>query len=152
FIAFGSDNVDSALAAAAMVAVALAAVVAFVTVLSGLWRRRISLPRAWLATLMMVTVAGKVFSAQYLIWLLPIMAVAVSLEGFTPLAWLGVCALTTFSYPFLWRSPHGAWHVLIALRNITVLTLLAGLLPAAEWARWWQAARQAIERRPWRRL
>lgn len=149
FVAFGSDNVDSALAPAATLLVALIALLALATVVSGLWFRRTTLPQAWLAVLMVITIAGKVFSAQYLIWLLPIAALVVPLEGFAPLTWLAVCALTTFGFPFLWRSTHGGWHGIIALRNAAVLVLLAGLLPVAEWARWRQTARATVLARHW---
>lgn len=152
FVAFGSDNVSSPLASAAVVAVTLAALAALALALWGLWSGRTSLPRAWLAALMVVTIAGKVFSAQYLIWLLPIAAVAVPLEGFAPLAWLAVCALTTFSFPFLWRSIHAGWHDTIAIRNALVLVLLASLLPLAALVPAWRAARQSTARPVWRRL
>lgn len=148
FVAFGSDNVSSPLVSAAVALVALVALAALALALWGLWSGRTSLPRAWLATLLVVLIAGKVFSAQYLIWLLPIAAVVVPLEGFTPLVWLAACALTTFNFPFLWRSLHGGWHDTIAIRNAIVVAVLVSLLPALEWMRWLQTARaKGLQRR-----
>jgi hypothetical protein len=148
FGGFGSDNVDSAVAPAAALVVGLIALLALITAISGLWFRRSTLPQAWLAVLMMITIAGKVFSAQYLIWLLPIAALVVPVEGLAPLVWLAVCTLTTFSFPFLWRALHGGWHGVIALRNASILVLLANLLPLEEWARWRQAVwAKVVERR-----
>ncbi len=148
FVAFGSDNVDSALSSPAAALMAVMALVALATALSGLWTGSTSLRRAWLAALLAVIIAGKVFSAQYLIWLLPIAAIVVPLEGLAALTWLAACTLTTFSYPFLWRALHGGWHGAIALRNIVVFALLVGLIPAVEWIRWWQTARTTVlERR-----
>ncbi|MFI5273612.1 MAG: hypothetical protein ACHQ4H_11320, partial [Ktedonobacterales bacterium] len=146
FVGFGSDNVASPLAAPAALLVAVLAVVAVATLLSGVWFRRMTLGQAFLATLLAVTIAGKVFSAQYLIWLVPIAALVVPLEGLMPLAWLAACALTTFGFPFLFRAQHGGWHGVVALRNVLIVALAAGVLPLEEWARWWQAARSA--RRP----
>jgi hypothetical protein len=140
FDGFGSDNVDSAVTPVAALVVGLIALLALITAISGLWFRRSTLPQTWLAVLMAITIAGKVFSAQYLIWLLPIAALVVPVEGLAPLSWLAACTLTTFSFPFLWRALHGGWHGVIALRNASILVLLANLLPLEEWARWRQAA------------
>ncbi|MFI5282378.1 MAG: hypothetical protein ACHQ0J_04530 [Candidatus Dormibacterales bacterium] len=64
---------------------------------AGLWRGRIEVGRAWIATLCVVLLSGKVLSAQYLIWLMPLIALVDGLD----LVWLLVALSTTLVFPIL---------------------------------------------------
>jgi hypothetical protein len=81
-------------------AVALLAGVCFVY-----WRQargRLTVGRAFLGCLCMVLVTNKIFSPQYLIWVLPLVA---AVEGFD-LWWVAICLLTWLDFPILYQSQH----------------------------------------------
>jgi hypothetical protein len=85
------------------------------------WRRRLDVGRAFVACLCVVIVANKIFSPQYLIWILPLVAYVVGFD----LLWLAIGLLTTLIYPFIYFAhPHillvaPDWRFLptIAVRN-----------------------------------
>lgn len=101
------------------------------------WRGRLGAGQAYLACLCAVIVTNKIFSPQYLIWVLPVVA---AIDGFDVL-WLGVCVLTTLDYPILYQMRHPIWTVpftwefmpVLAARNLLLLyvTVRAILRPRA---------------------
>jgi hypothetical protein len=70
------------------------------------WRQltgRLHLGEAFIACLCVVLVTNKIFSPQYLIWVLPLVAYVAGLE----VVWLVIGLLTTMIYPFLYFAvPH----------------------------------------------
>jgi Glycosyltransferase family 87 len=68
------------------------------------WRQftgHLSLAKALLACVLVIMCTSKVFSPQYLIWVVPLVALV---EGeYNPL-WIAVCILTTLIYPFAYRE------------------------------------------------
>lgn len=101
------------------------------------WRQsrgQLSLQRAAVASLCLLLVSGKVLSAQYLIWLLPVAALASGLEAW----WIAVAVLTSIEYPVLFPYSQsllpltdwqvGAFHLAIALRNALLVGLTLRLL------------------------
>jgi hypothetical protein len=101
-----------------------------------------ALGRATLVTVGAIIVLNKVFSAQYLIWLIPLVA---SEEGLTA-GWLAVAALTTLIYPLLWlRAPAAGLPLLAALlaRDLLLLWLVlerAGVRPLVGLIARWTAS------------
>ncbi len=69
------------------------------------WRRRIDLAMATLLTLLVVMVTGKVFSPQYLIWVIPLVAYAGGTNWRWIVSWVAICALTTLIYPYTYYAP-----------------------------------------------
>ena len=126
---------------------AIALVVGCLVVYWRQMRGRLTVGQAVLACLCAVMVTNKIFSPQYIIWVLPIVA---AVEGFS-LLWVAIGFLTTLDFPIvyglrapIWDSPF-SWQFMpvIAARNLLLLyaTLRAMLrrthrqpasLPAAE--------------------
>jgi hypothetical protein len=86
-------------------------------------RRGLPVERAFLAVVSVVLVTSRVFSPQYMIWVLPLVAIV---EGFD-LLWLALAVLTTAIWPpaYLAEGLRGAHHTyspaflaLIAVRNL----------------------------------
>ncbi len=101
------------------------------------WRQMrgdISLHRAALVSLCLLIISGKVLSAQYLIWLLPVAALAGGLEPW----WIAVAALTSLEFPLLYPYSRGipplsnwlvqAFLLDVAIRNILLVGLTLRLL------------------------
>lgn len=70
------------------------------------WRGKISLAIAVLLTLLVVLLTGKVFSAQYLIWVVPFVAYIGSSDKRWLVGWGLVSLLTTLIYPFIYEQAH----------------------------------------------
>jgi hypothetical protein len=102
--------------------------------------RRIPFGRALALSVLVVICTNRVLSPQYLIWVLPLIAIV---EGDYDLVWLAVCALTTLIFPFAYDStglrgrPMPAQYplyfpALIAVRNalLVVATVRFATRPA----------------------
>jgi len=92
------------------------------------WRQargRLTIGQAFIACLCAVIVTNKIFSPQYLIWVVPFVA---AVEGFD-LVWIVICLMTTLIYPYLYglRNPISTvtfgWSFMpaVALRNLLLL-------------------------------
>lgn len=91
------------------------------------WRQargKLSIGRAFLACLCVVLVTNKIFSPQYLIWVLPVVAYV---EGFD-LLWVAICFLTTLDFPIIYQLRHPIWTVPYSIQFMPVLALRNGLL------------------------
>jgi hypothetical protein len=100
------------------------------------WRQlqgRIAFARALTLCTLVILCTNRVFSPQYLIWALPLVAIT---EGDYDLLWLVVCALTTLIFPFTYDLtdlhghpvPHAYpayFPALIAVRNGVLLAATA---------------------------
>ncbi len=102
------------------------------------WRAKIGLALACLLTLLVVMLTGKVFSAQYLIWVTPLVAYIGKANWRWLVGWGSVCLLTTLIYPFLYepsKFPFGAllppFSATVLLRNMLLLLFTCVLLFAA---------------------
>jgi Glycosyltransferase family 87 len=122
FIWFGSDNVSSSLSKLIIDGLSVVLIVGYGYVLYALWRRRVTQAQAWLAIVLLIVATGKIFSAQYLMWVFPFAIYLMDFSSIAPLLWLTVAGLTTYSFPFLWRAT-GGWHAVIGVRNLLIVTL-----------------------------
>lgn len=115
----------------AMVSLAMLAGLAWIV-----WRQargELNLERAALALVVVLVAGNRVLSPQYMIWILPLVAIA---EGFDVL-WLLIALLTTAIWPIAYlaeglRPPHNYYGpgflLLIAARNLLFLIALWRLL------------------------
>jgi hypothetical protein len=90
-------------------------------------RGALKLPQAVLAALCVTLVASKVLSAQYLLWILPFVAVVYELD----LLWLAICVLTTLEYPVLASNLAPTWKETYDPLFLGVLALRNALLVIA---------------------
>jgi hypothetical protein len=135
---FGSDNLVGRLAGA----IGLVAGAAMVAGLLWAWwsqaAGRTGFGRAFAVCLLVVLCTGRVLSPQYLVWVLPLIAVADG--GYDPL-WLVVCLLTTLVFPFGYEQVHPSGSGppsfpdlllgLIALRNAALVVATVRLVRAS---------------------
>lgn len=66
------------------------------------WHKRLDLTQAAVALLLLFVATGKVFSPQYLIWLMPLLAYAGAFDAFWLLLWGSVSLLTTIIFIFFY--------------------------------------------------
>jgi hypothetical protein len=91
------------------------------------WRQargRLTAGQAFLACLCAVLVTNKIFSPQYLIWVLPMVAYVEGLD----VLWLAICVLTTLDFPIIYQMRHPIWTVPYTPEFMPVLALRNGLL------------------------
>jgi hypothetical protein len=98
---------------------ALALVAGCLWVYGRLFRGRLTLAQAFLACLCVVVAANKIFSPQYLLWLLPFVAIVEELD----LAWIVLCLLTTLIFPTLYQVFHPFWLLAFKPKYETLLFL-----------------------------
>ncbi len=108
---FGSLNVISALGGVVSILSALALVLGYAYALWLQWRGKLDIVQASIAVLLVFIATGKVFSPQYLIWVIPLLAYSNALDGFWLLCWGTISVLTSVIYPYLYTR---TTHVLLA--------------------------------------
>lgn len=133
---FGSLNINSSLTSLVSPVDTLLTIVGFLAVLWLQWRERITLVQAVVGLLCVLIATGKVFSPQYLIWLIPLLAYVYAC-GQTNRLWMGAWALisllTTFIYVFYYSrlpDPHTARQVVQTLPGFFAVVTLRNLLLA----------------------
>ncbi len=103
---YGSLNIDSVLDGFVSAVGDVALVLGFITILFLQWRKKFDLTQASIAILLVFIATGKVFSPQYLIWVMPLLAYNGALDGFWLLCWGTLSFLTTYIYAYLYtRAP-----------------------------------------------
>jgi hypothetical protein len=103
---FGSLNIVSALENSVAAFFEGVFVLGYIFTLWQQWRGRIDLLQTFIALHLVFIATGKVFSPQYLIWLMPLLAYASAIDGLWILCWGSISLLTTIIYPYLYtRTP-----------------------------------------------
>jgi len=102
------------------------------------WRGKIDISQASIAMLLLFIATGKVFSPQYLIWLMPLLAYVGAFDIFWLISWGAISLLTTYTYMFLYSrisSPSidimqsaPSFFVIIGLRNALFLLVTLAYL------------------------
>jgi hypothetical protein len=152
---FGSLNLYSGLASWISPVDTLLTVAGLLLVFWLQWRRRIDLMQAAVGLLCVLMTTGKVFSPQYLLWLIPLLAYAYA-RGRVSRAWMvgwaAISLLTTFIYIFYYSrltDPSTDAQVvltlpgffeLVALRNLFLLGATLAFL-----GNWWKVRSSRAE-------
>jgi hypothetical protein len=96
------------------------------------WRRKMDLASCSLLIVMLLMVTGKVFSPQYIIWVIPLAAYVGGTKWGWVATWAAIGLLTSWIYPFIYTmvtSITKVPHVLYFFPATTVRNfLLAGIV------------------------
>ncbi|MBE3558453.1 MAG: hypothetical protein IMW89_04420 [Ktedonobacteraceae bacterium] len=99
---FGSYNITSLLSEPVSHLSTAALLLGILYILWQQWHSRFDITQGFIALLLVSIATGKVFSPQYLIWLIPLLAYAGAFEGFWLVSWGIVSLLTMFIYSFFY--------------------------------------------------
>jgi hypothetical protein len=69
------------------------------------WRGKLDLAQSCIALLLVFVASGKVFSPQYLIWLIPLLAYRGIFDGLSLTLWSIISLTTTYIYSYLYTRP-----------------------------------------------
>lgn len=106
------------------------------------WRRTIDMTQASIALLLVFVATGKVFSPQYLIWLMPLLAYAGAFDAFWLVLWGSISLLTTYIYIYLYSqssNPLGIPYVAHFFPTVGTRNLFFIIVTLAYLFNWFQA-------------
>ncbi len=99
---YGSLNIVSALNGAVSFVGILAFIAGSLYAVYLQWSGRTDIVQTSIALLLVFVATGKVFSPQYLIWILPLLAYSGAFDSFWLLCWGAISVLTTYIYAYLY--------------------------------------------------
>ena len=146
---FGSSNVISELGRSVEFFLDALLVLGYLYVLFVQWRGKLDVTQAFIAILLVFIVTGKVFSPQYLIWLIPLLAYSGAYNRSWLIIWVPISLLTIYIFPYLYTSnsnlpvPYRPGFI----ESVTARNALLALLTLAYLFNWWQLR----STREWRR-
>ncbi len=91
------------------------------------WRqaqRKLTVGQAFFACICVVLATNKIFSPQYLIWVVPLAAYVIGLDWI----WVAICFLTWLDFPIMYQWEHPIWRVPFSPLFMPALALRNGLL------------------------
>lgn len=133
---FGSINIVSALGSPLALLSEVVFVFGYLSTLWLQWRGKLDVTQACIALLLVFIVTGKVFSPQYLIWLIPLLVYSGAFDRRWLLVWGSISLMTTIIYPFFYtRISNGllvpylpGFIELVALRDACLVLLTLAYL------------------------
>lgn len=130
---FGSINIESDLGNIVALAWEAGFLLGYALVILWQWRGKLDIVQAFIGVILVFVVTGKVFSPQYLIWLIPLLAYNGAFNWLWLLLWTPLSLLTTVIYPYLYMQAKSAtlapyvpgFIEFVAIRNslLVVITL-----------------------------
>ncbi len=117
---YGSVNLISSLGEPVSLLFDVLLVLGYVYTIWLQWRGKMDVVQAFIAVLLVFIVTGKVFSPQYLIWIIPLLVYSGAYNRFWILIWTGISLLTTLIYPYFYLSTP----------NSTLAPYVPGFIPA----------------------
>lgn len=133
---YGSLNVVSPLARQISLVNTLLSVIGLLYVWWLQWRGKADLVVSCLLTLLIVMFTGKVFSPQYLIWIVPLAAYVGESDPKWVVSWSTLGLLTSIIYPYLYTAANSLmaapsvplFYPTVAARNLLFLAITVSLL------------------------
>jgi hypothetical protein len=97
------------------------------------WRGKLDIFTGSLLTLLVVMIMGKIFSPQYLMWVIPLIAYVGKANWRWLVSWGAVCTLTLVDFPIIYVDlPHiEKYYGVIAVRDGLILVIVCVLLYVA---------------------
>jgi len=133
---FGSINIESSLGPPVALVCEVCFLLGYALIILQQWRGRLDIVQACLGVLLVFVVSGKVFSPQYLIWLIPLLAYHGAFHRLWLLLWGSLSLLTTAVYPYLYMQTRNAilapavpgFIECVAIRNLLLLAITLAFL------------------------
>lgn len=138
---FGSVNIISNLGHRVALISEAFFVLGYALVILQQWRGKLDLAQSFIAALLVFIVTGKVFSPQYLIWLIPLLAYNGFFNRLWLVLWGSISLLTTAIFPYMYSLSQGLHRhayvgdfiALVTLRNLLLLLVTLAVL-----FNWWR--------------
>ena len=102
---YGSLNIVSALTGIVSLLSTISLLAGYLYSIFMQWRGKFDITQTAIAILLVSIVTGKVFSPQYLIWLMPLLAYAGAFDILWNILWGVISLLTTYTLIFLYTKP-----------------------------------------------
>lgn len=138
---FGSINIVSPLGEPVSLAFDALLVLGYLYTTFLQWRGRLAVTQAFIAILLIFIVTGKVFSPQYLMWVIPLLVYTGAYTRFWLITWGLMSLLTTLIYPFMYiRTPNGTLAPYLPgfVQSVAARDALLVFLTLAYLFNWWQ--------------
>ncbi|GER85864.1 hypothetical protein KDW_00260 [Dictyobacter vulcani] len=140
---FGSLNIFASGASVLSILFSIAELVGILYVFWLQWRGKIDVATTCLLILLVVMVTGKVFSPQYLIWVIPLVAYVGEDRRWWVICWGLIGLLTTWIYPYIYIMTHNIEKVpylapffpATTMRNFLLAAFVLGVLHVATYNR-----------------
>ncbi|TME00083.1 MAG: DUF2029 domain-containing protein [Chloroflexi bacterium] len=150
---FGSLNIVSVLGNTVSSFFLLAFVLGYVYTIWLQWRGKLDVVQSFIALLLVFIATGKVFSPQYLIWVMPLLAYSCALDGFWLPFWGSISLLTTLIYPYLYTRTTNVLAVQYVpgfIQSVAMRDALFVLVTLAYLFNWLQVRKRKLlpQRRP----
>jgi hypothetical protein len=136
---FGSTNVVSRLGSFVEFFLDALFVLGYLYALFVQWRGKLDVTQALIAILLVFIVTGKVFSPQYLMWLIPLLAYSGAYNRFWLIVWVPISLLTTYIFPYIYTNtirlpvPYKPGFI----EGVTARSALLAFLTLAYLFNWW---------------
>jgi hypothetical protein len=140
FASFGSINVASGLEMSVEFILDVLLVAGYLFALFIQWRGKLDVTQAFIAVLLVYIVTGKVFSPQYLMWLIPLLAYSGAYNRFWLMIWIPTSLLTTCIFPYIYFNPINlpVPYKPGFIESLTARNALLAFLSLAYLFNWWQ--------------
>ncbi len=142
---FGSVNMVSALGGVVSNLSEILFILGYIYSIYLQWRGKLDIIQTCIALLFIFIATGKVFSPQYLIWVIPLLAYSGAFDRFWLVAWGSISLLTTIIYPYFYtriidavKTPYVPGFIQI----VTARDILFVLLTIAYLFNWFQIRRR----------
>ncbi len=134
--AYSSLNMISPLSSGVSSIITILLIVGLIYVCWLQWRGKITLAVSLLLMLLVVICTGKVFSPQYLLWVIPFVAYIGECNRKWLISWVSIGALTTWIFPYIYdatrvflRVPDvPTFHPVVFARNVLLVAFVIALL------------------------